>query len=519
MSNEITSQTQRDNELQLIRQSVTELEQDKVRYQQLMKLLLFENDESVRDHFDNYFHSHHMTISVDVFMNRVLRCNRAVIETLGFGRTEIIGHAIFKIYHQDGIEDARELFGVIAETGGSHDAKQVLRKKDGDKIHVSLNATTVRDEYGNPALARFDWREIAQRTMENSELRSGNRQPEERRNSNGCEHSEVFCDVITQDSAMYSIFRQMEFIAVTGDTVLITGETGVGKEKIARIIHQLSGRLGEFISVNVAGLDDLMFSDTLFGHRKGAFTGAESERRGLVELARGGTLFLDEIGDLGLESQMKLLRFLQDGEYRCLGEDASIESDVRVVAATNQSIESLARGGNFRSDLYYRLETHHIHLPPLRERKGDIRLLVNHFLKKAAENLGKKIPFLPHELFTLLSTYHFPGNIRELESMVNDAVTRHECGVLSTKSFLQKIDDHTSFFPKDWAHKDGTVTFSDALSLLPELPELKEVQKLMISEVLRRTDGNQKIAARLLGISRETLNRRLSRARSSKGEA
>ena len=515
MRDENKSQAKLNKELQLIRQRVAELERDKVEYQRLTKQLLLENDESVREYFDIYFHAHDMVVSVDVKTEKVLRCNKAVTDTLGYDREEIVGHPIFKLYHQNCIEDAKELFRVITEIGEIHDTEQTLWKRNGGKINVTLNATTVRDENGNPTLARFDWRDITRRAAEVGDLRSENRQLKKRLSSNRPEHPEVFSDIITQDPAMYSIFRQVESIAGSGNPVLITGETGVGKEKIAAIVHELSGKLGELVPVNIAGLDDMLFSDTFFGHRKGAFTGADTARHGLIEQASGGTLFLDEIGDLGTESQTKLLRFLQDGEYHHLGDDTPIESDVRIVAATNQTIESLTGSGNFRSDLYYRLETHHIYLPPLRERKGDIHLLVSHFLKRASEALGKKIPAPPPELFTLLSTYHFPGNIRELEAMVNDAVSGHEGGVLPTEPFRRKIDEHTSVFPRDDAHKVCAVTFSDTLSLLQELPALKEIQDLVIAEALQRADGNQTIAARLLGISREALNKRLSRARKS----
>ena len=505
------SQAQLINELQLIRWRVGKFEQDELRYKQFLE----EYEETVTEHFDIYYHSHDMVVSVDMQTEKVLQCNKAVIETLGYGRAEIVGHSVFQLYHQDYVEDAKELFRVITETGEIRDAEQTLWKRDGGKISVSLNATSIRNENENPTSMLFDWRNITRRAVEIGYLRSENRQLKEHLRSNRPEHPEVFSDIVTQDPAMYSIFHQVESIAVTGQPVLITGETGVGKEKIAEAIHQLSGRLGEFVPVNIAGLDDLMFSDTFFGHRRGAFTGADSARHGLIEQASGGTLFLDEIGDLGMESQTKLLRFLQDGEYRHLGEDAPIGSNVRIVAATNQTIESLTGSGNFRSDLYYRLETHHIHLPPLRERKGDIPLLVSHFLKRAAERLGKKIPVPPPELFTLLSTYHFPGNIRELEGMVNDAVSGHEGGVLSTEPFRRKIDEHTSVSPRDGALKVGAVTFSDTLSLLQELPALKEIQDLVIAEALQRADGNQTIAARLLGMSKQALNNRLNRARNS----
>ena len=512
MEDKDKSQTQLINELRHIRQRVEEFEQDQVGYQQFLD----EYEESMTEYFDIYYYAHDMCISVDVETEKVLQCNKAVIETLGYNnRTEIVGDSIFKLYHQDCLEDAKELFRVITETGEIHDAEQTLRRRDGGKIDVSLNATVIRDENGNPTLARFDWRDITRRAVEIGDLRSENRQLKKRLSSNRPEHPEVFSDIITQDPAMYSIFRQVESIAVTGDTVLITGETGVGKEKIAQAIHRLSGRSGAFVPVNIAGADDHLFSDMLFGHEKGAFTGADSTRSGLIEQASGGTLFFDEIGDLGMESQLKLLRLLEERQYYRLGEDRLRTSEVRTVVATNRTVESLSGGGNFREDLFFRLRTHHVHLPSLRERKGDIPLLVIHFLKQTAEALGKKVPSPPPELFTLLGTYHFPGNIRELEGMVRDAVSRHRGGVLSTESFREEIEEKTPVSHGDMSLKAGAVSFADGLSALHKFPALKEMEKMAIAEALRRADGNQTIAAQLLGISRQALNSRLARARKS----
>ncbi|MDE0504023.1 MAG: sigma 54-interacting transcriptional regulator, partial [Candidatus Poribacteria bacterium] len=269
------------------------------------------------------------------------------------------------------------------------------------------------------------------------------------------------------------------------------------------------------VKTDIAGVDDQMFSDTLFGHEKGAFTGAISDRRGLIEQASGGTLFLDEIGHLGAESQHKLLRFLQEGEYYPLGRDEAKTSDV----ATNRTIEFLIAGGTFREDLYFRLRTHHIHLPPLRERNGDIPLLVSHFLKQSAAALNKKTPTPPPELFTLLKTHHFPGNIRELEAMVHDAVSQHEGGALSTESFREAMDEQTSKLHKNTAIGTEEVRFVESLARARDLPSLKEVEPLVIEEALRRADGNQTIAARLLDISKQALNKRLSRARKSTDKA
>jgi DNA-binding NtrC family response regulator len=323
------------------------------------------------------------------------------------------------------------------------------------------------------------------------------------------EKPEVFENIITQSPVMRSIFKYIEAIANTPLPVLITGETGVGKELVAKSIHDASGRKGEIVVVNVAGVDDHLFSDTLFGHKKGAFTGAENDRNGMVHLAENGTLFLDEIGDLSIESQVKLLRLLQERSYYPLGSDLAKLTNARVIVATNRNLESMIEKGNFRQDLFYRLNTHHVHIPSLKERKQDIPLLVNRFLEKAASTLNKKKPTPPKELFTLLSTYHFPGNIRELEGLILDAVSLHKSGVLSIDMFRQKLYGEgllNHFGPK------GTKSHMDLVTFKDELPTIKEAEEELINEALKRADGNQTIAAQLLGISRNALNNRLRRS-------
>jgi two-component system nitrogen regulation response regulator GlnG len=237
---------------------------------------------------------------------------------------------------------------------------------------------------------------------------------------------EAFAEIVTGSRAMHAIFRYVEAIASSPMPALITGETGTGKELIARVLHRLSGRPGELIALNVAGLDDTMFSDTLFGHTRGAFTGADRSREGLIATAADGTVFLDEIGDLSVGSQVKLLRLLQDGTFYPLGADRPRQSRARVVVATNTDVVHALQAGTFRKDLYYRLRTHHLHVPPLRSRPGDVPLLLNHFVDKAVRELHKSPPRVPLALYQLLKTYVFPGNVRELEALVFDAVARHQ---------------------------------------------------------------------------------------------
>lgn len=323
---------------------------------------------------------------------------------------------------------------------------------------------------------------------------------------------QAFFHIITSSKTMRSIFQYCETIAGTGKPVLITGESGVGKEMIARVIHKLSQLKGNFVPVNVAGLDDQLFSDTLFGHLRGAFTTAENQRPGLIVKARGGTLFLDEIGDLSLASQIKLLRILQENEYYPMGSDIPLEMDTRVIVATNRNLIRLMEEKAFRTDLYYRIQTHHIHIPPLRKRAGDIPLLLDHFLDKAAQSLGKKKPTAPSELPELLSVYRFPGNVREMESMVFDAVSNHKKGVLSTGRFKVHIQKHQAIHKTSLPKTDSTQTPANPFSLMVCLPTLKEAPVFLIKEALNRTKGNKEVAAMILGITRSGLNKALRRA-------
>ena len=349
------------------------------------------------------------------------------------------------------------------------------------------------------------------RAVEMRELQRENQLLKNHMLSNKLDSPEAFAEIITTSKSMRSIFQYVEAIAASPRPVLITGETGVGKELIARAVHRLSQRSGEFIPVNVAGLDDNVFADTLFGHKKGAFTDARETRSGLVEKASGGTLFLDEIGDLNTTAQVKLLRLLQEGEYLPLGSDLAKRSNARIVVATNQNLDELQSSGKFRKDLYYRLCDHQIQIPPLRDRREDLPLLTEHFLEKAAKTLALKRPTPPEELIILLSTYHFPGNVRELEAMVFDAVSSHKSGKLSLDIFKAHVTSKppvSGNAPEELPYPNTRlITFTE------QLPTLKQAEKLVIDEALKRSKGNQSIAALSLGISRQALNKRLQKAR------
>lgn len=316
----------------------------------------------------------------------------------------------------------------------------------------------------------------------------------------------AFEAIITRSSKMRALFQYTEVVALSSQPILITGETGVGKELMARAVHHISGVRGEFVSVNVAGLDDVTFSDTLFGHKKGAFTGADQAREGLIARAADGTLFLDEIGDLDERSQIKLLRLLQEGEYYPVGSDTLKKTTTRIIAVTNHNLSERVAEKLFRKDLYYRLCTHEIHIPPLRERCEDIPLLFEHFLREAALSYHKNQPKVAVRAISHLLGLSFPGNVRELKAMVYDAVARHTEGELTDQSFDRRKGERIPASASIPVHSSSDQVID---SLFGHFPTFHEIEDYLIEEALRRTAGNPGMAASLLGITRQTIaNRR-----------
>ena len=328
-----------------------------------------------------------------------------------------------------------------------------------------------------------------------------------------------FEHIVTRDKTMLKIFKYIESIAQSPEPVLITGETGVGKELVARAIHNAGGRPGNFVAENVAGLDGTLFSDTLFGHKKGAFNDAYQDRNGLIEEARNGTFLLDEIGDISPESQVKLLRLIQEKEYRPLGVDRPKRCFARMAVATNRDLNRLMAEGKFRKDLFHRLEYHKIQIPSLRERKEDIPYLVEHFIEKAAHDQKKEIIHIPGILYTLLDNYSFPGNIRELEAMITDAVSRSRAGTLSLEPIYEKTrqkagtkeESIVQVLPLESGDvKENGVTFGEVL------PTYRQMKKLYLEEVLKRNNDNQTLAAKMAGLHRTTFINKLKRVNDPK---
>ncbi|MFZ5829022.1 MAG: sigma-54-dependent transcriptional regulator, partial [Planctomycetota bacterium] len=321
--------------------------------------------------------------------------------------------------------------------------------------------------------------------------------------------------------AMQEVYKAIGRVAAQDVTVLILGESGTGKELVARAIYHYSDRAkGPFLTINCAAIPESLLESELFGHEKGAFTGADRKRLGKFEQCDGGTIFLDEIGDMTPATQTKVLRVLQEKQFERVGGNEPIKVEVRVIAATNRDLEQMMLSGGFRSDLYYRLNVYTIHLPPLRERPGDLPVLVEHFLRRFSGELGKKLEHVSAEAMKLLSAYPWPGNVRELQSVLKKAIL-HASGPVLLSDFLPEP------VKKEAADPVGSERTACANADFPELSRYiqdrlragteelySEVQaateRVLLICVLEFTENNLTQAARVLGISRPTLRSRMA---------
>ncbi len=310
-------------------------------------------------------------------------------------------------------------------------------------------------------------------------------------------------DLIGTSPAMLEIYKLIGTIAPTDTTILITGESGTGKELVARAIHQASmGREHPFVSINCGAFPETLLESELFGYMKGAFTGAVSEKKGLLEVAIGGTLFLDEVGEMLPSMQVKILRALQERKIRRIGGTQEIDIDARLIAATNQDLERAIEEGRFREDLYYRLAVIPIRIPPLRERKPDIVPLVRHFIQKYNERLSRNIKGMTEEGLSCLEEYSWPGNVRELENVIERAVT------LESGEFIQKARLPERVRGQAEAHETDLPRFSADEGL--DLEEyLKTVERQIIEQALELAEGNQTKASEILQVSYRSLRHRL----------
>jgi DNA-binding NtrC family response regulator len=335
------------------------------------------------------------------------------------------------------------------------------------------------------------------------------------------EYVNLHSEFIGQSPAIQKIFRTVGRVAKTDASVIILGETGTGKELVAWTIHKDSLRAdGPFVKVNCAALPEQLLESELFGYEKGAFTGADKMRVGRFEHANGGTIFLDEVADMSLVTQAKLLRVIQQREFERLGSNTTVKTDVRIVSATNKDLRDLMRKGQFREDLFYRLNVISIRLPPLRERGGDITLLLNYFLKRSTSNSRKKIRGFSPEAQEILTQYRWPGNIREMENTLERAVLMTDGDIITPDDLdLLFAESEPGASPETAeAAESAPGPASPArpggrVSLPPGGITLEEAERQLIEQALKRCGGSQKKAAELLGVSGRVLNYKIMNMR------
>jgi len=376
-------------------------------------------------------------------------------------------------------EGLRALEDILA---AAPDAKVIIITGNGDRANAVAAVERGAFDYHLKPVNLDDLKVVLRRA---SYLRQLERESEEQARQR--EDSIRFTDILGSTPKMREIFGVIQRVAKTDATVLCEGESGTGKELVARAVHTHSPRKsGPFVAINCGAIPETLLESELFGHERGSFTGAHAQRKGKIEMATGGTLFLDEITEMSLPLQVKLLRFLQQREIERVGGREVIPIDVRVVAATNQSLDEALRGGRFREDLYYRLSVVTIHLPPLRERGEDVVLLANAFLRRNAQALKRKVRFSPEALEAIVK-YQWPGNIRELENKVHRAV------IMATSRIIGSAD--------------LDLNPSAVIDALPTLREARDQsERRLIVNALVRSRGNISRAARVLDISRPTFH-------------
>jgi PAS domain S-box-containing protein len=419
--------------------------------------------------------------TVDADLN-ITSFNHSAEKITGINKEEAIGRHCWEVFRASICEKRCSLKHTMSTGRPVVNQAIYIVNLRGDQIPVSISTALLKDEHGKVIGGVETFRDLSVVAELRKELT--------RRLS--------FQDIISKNKEMQRLFGILEQVSESDATILLEGESGTGKELFAKAIHALSSRkTGPMITINCGSLPDALLESELFGYEKGAHSTAFKDKPGRLAIADGGTLFLDEIGDISPALQVRLLRVLQDKTYEPLGSTKSLKTDVRIVAATNKSLEELVEKGTFRQDLYYRINVVKLVLPPLKERKEDIPLLVEHFIRKFARLTGKDIHGLSPELMSVLMAHDFPGNIRELENIIEYATVVCKNGLLSA----EHLPDHLKK-SKDAAtqpHPNEKKT------------SLEDVEKGYICEVLSRNHWNRSATAAEMGIHPTTLWRKMKR--------
>jgi len=401
--------------------------------------------------------------------------NHAAEQITGTSRDQAIGQSCCDVFRANICEEACALRHTMS-TGNPVVNKAVyIVNSRGSRVPISISTALLKDKRGKVIGGVETFRDLSVVEELRKELAG----------------SYAFTDIISKSHQMHELFEILPQVAESDSTVVIQGESGTGKELFARAVHKLSRRKEKpLVTVNCGALPETLLESELFGYRAGAFTGAVADKRGRFAVAEGGTLFLDEIGDISFALQVKLLRFLQERTYEPLGAADSVQADVRIIAATNRDLDALVQEGRFRSDLYYRINVVRLVLPPLRERKEDIPLLIDHFINHFNRMRSRDVAGVSPDSLRILMEHKYPGNIRELQNIVEHAFVLCSAGLID----VQHLPDYLR------------PTRSPLLSVGATL---EEVETRLIADAIERNNGNRLAAARELGIHKSTLFRKI----------
>ena len=416
---------------------------------------------------------------------RITSFNRAAEKITGIKKEEAIGRHCWDVFRASICESMCSL-RQTTQTGEEVVNRAIyIVNSNGDRIPVSISTALLKDEKGHVIGGVETFRDLSVVEELRKELEG--------------KHS--FLDIISKNPEMQRLFGILEQVAESNTTVLLVGESGTGKELFAKAIHSLSPRKkSPLITINCGALPDTLLESELFGYKAGAFTDAKKDKPGRLALAEGGTLFLDEIGDISAAMQIRLLRVLQDRIYEPLGSTKTHKADVRIVAATNRDLEDLVAKGSFRQDLYYRINVVKLVLPPLRDRKEDIPLLTDHFIRKFNRLSGKELQGLSPEVVSVLMSHSFPGNIRELENIIEYATVVCKNSTIG----MEHLPDYLRQAKKGEKHISGKKEPHDNLSW-------QDLERKFLIEVLKKNKWNKSATAAQLGIHASTLWRKMKR--------
>ncbi|MEW6111249.1 MAG: sigma 54-interacting transcriptional regulator [Thermodesulfobacteriota bacterium] len=413
---------------------------------------------------------------------RITSWNRAAEKITGFHREEVLGKECVQLFRTSLCREHCPVDRALSCGHPYRDVEVPIRNKRNEVVHLLINAAPLYDSEGKIIGGLETFRDVSQNHWLQEELR----------------HHYGYTNIVGRSGAMQQVYEVLGALINTDTAVLIQGESGTGKELIARALHFYGPRKDKsFVAINCSALPEGVLETELFGHVKGAFTGAIRDHMGKFELANGGTLFLDEIAEISPAIQVKLLRVLEEKEFQRVGDNRNIRVDIRLITATNKELYKKVREGSFRDDLYYRLSVFPLTLPPLRERIEDIPLLVGHFINKFNKQMGKSIQGIADQVLEILESYYWPGNIRELANAIEHAFV-HAKGILI----------HPSDLPGSVAEAAPAVT-------APKKPRAQEkldfIERELIVKELEAADWKKSIAARRLGISRATLWRKMEK--------